>query len=132
VDGSIPCRDLGKLATPVTLAVRKGVIAAISGRGPEAGILEQVFAACGRPEARVLAEFGIGLNPLASLTGRMLEDEGCAGTIHLGFGSNATIGGRNHVPFHLDFVVREPTVWIGKEIILYRGKLTDSVRQCAA
>ena len=42
----------------------------------------------------------------------MLEDEGCAGTIHLGFGSNATIGGRNEVAFHLDFVVRRPSVWI--------------------
>jgi leucyl aminopeptidase (aminopeptidase T) len=51
----------------------------------------------------------------------MLEDEGCAGTIHLGFGSNATIGGRNDVAFHLDFVMRRPSVWIDRTPLLTEG-----------
>ena len=72
---------------------------------------------------RVLAEFGIGLNPLAKLTGIMLTDEGALGTIHLGFGSNSTVGGANEVDFHLDFVIKNPTVILDKNIILEKGNL---------
>lgn len=127
VDGSIPCRTIGKLGAPVTLEVRQGAIAAIHG-GREAALLERVFEEVGRPAARVLAEFGIGLNPHAQLSGRMLEDEGCAGTIHLGFGSNATIGGRTQVPFHLDFVVRSPSVWVDGVQVLRDGVLDPEGR----
>jgi len=64
-----------------------------------------------------VAELGIGLNPLAELSGAMLEDEGCLGTAHLGMGSNATIGGENEVPFHLDHVIRDACIEIdGKPI----------------
>jgi aminopeptidase len=73
----------------------------------------------------VLADLGLGLNPRARLSGRMLEDEGCAGTAHLGFGSNATIGGRNLVAFHLDFVIRRPNVWIDGSLAVREGAWTD-------
>jgi 2,5-dihydroxypyridine 5,6-dioxygenase len=120
VDGSIPCPQIGRLKQPVTLSIRRGAIAAISG-GAEATALTQLFEEVGLPAARVLAEFGIGLNPLAQLSGRMLEDEGCAQTIHFGFGSNATIGGCNRVSFHLDFVVCRPTVWLDGVLVIDRG-----------
>jgi len=122
VDGSIPCPQIGRLRQPVTLTIRDGAIAAFAG-GPEADALAQLFAGVGLAAAKVLAEFGIGLNPRAQLSGRMLEDEGCAETIHLGFGSNATIGGRNDVPFHLDFVVRQPSVWVDGAKLLAQGRL---------
>ena len=76
------------------------------GRGTGGGDTQRRARPGRAPEGRFLAEFGVGLNPEAQLTGRMLDDEGCAGTIHFGFGSNATIGGRTSVPFHLDFVVK--------------------------
>jgi leucyl aminopeptidase (aminopeptidase T) len=120
VDGSIPCREIGLLAAPVRLTVRAGAIAVAA--GPAGAILDGLLDRVGRPEARLLAEFGIGLNPKAELTGRMLDDEGCAGTIHFGFGSNATIGGRTSVPFHLDFVVRRPSVWVDGEQVMDRGE----------
>jgi len=120
VDGSIPCREIGLLAAPVRLTVRRGAIA--DADGPAAAALDRVIAGVGRPEARLLAEFGVGLNPRARLTGRMLDDEGCAGTVHFGFGSNATIGGTTDVPFHLDFVVRSPSVWVDGEQVMDRGE----------
>jgi leucyl aminopeptidase (aminopeptidase T) len=120
VDGSIPCREIGLLAGPVRLTIRAGAIAAAD--GPAATTLNAVLDRVGRPEARLLAEFGIGLNPDAKLTGRMLDDEGCAGTIHFGFGSNSTIGGRTSVPFHLDFVIRTPSVWVDGERVMDRGE----------
>lgn len=110
VDGSIPCRELGLVHVPLTLEIEAGKIARVSGPLEQPRILEEVLGRLGNPQTRWLAEFGIGLNSLAELSGSMLEDEGCAGTVHFGFGSNATIGGRIRVPFHLDFVIRSAAV----------------------
>jgi leucyl aminopeptidase (aminopeptidase T) len=116
VDGSIPCREIGRLAESVRMEVRDGRIVSIEQTGAAPQALSGIFDRH-PPAARVLAEFGIGLNPLAELSGRMLEDEGCAGTIHFGFGSNATIGGRNVVAFHLDCVMRTPTIWVDGNLL---------------
>jgi leucyl aminopeptidase (aminopeptidase T) len=48
----------------------------------------------------------------------MLEDEGCAGTVHLGFGSNATIGGTTSVPFHLDCVLTAAVIEVDGRTVL--------------
>jgi len=120
VDGSIPCPEIGLLDEPMTLTVRDGRVRAID--GPGASVLESLFDRVGDDRARVIAEFGVGLNPAAQLCGNMLEDEGCAGTAHFGIGSNATIGGTNSVPFHLDHVVRDITLDIDGERILEDGR----------
>jgi len=120
VDGSIPCPELGLLSRPVKLSLAHGAVAALDGDSRAIRVLERLFREAG-DKARVLGEFGLGLNPRARLSGRMLEDEGCAGTVHFGFGSNATIGGKNAVSFHLDFVVKQPTVRLDEEMILERG-----------
>src|SRR5262249_20183261 len=120
VDGSVPCRELGKLTASLMLRIDKGAIVAVE--GPSAAVLESVLDRLGNPRTRWLAEFGIGLNPEARLCGSMLEDEGCAGTAHFGFGSNATIGGRNAVPFHLDMVFRAPTVTVDGRLLLHAGE----------
>jgi len=118
VDGSIPCAEIGLLDEPVLLEIGNGRITEFRGERRTVAALERIFDETAGASARQLAEFGIGLNPRAQLSGRMLEDEGCAGTIHLGFGSNITIGGRNRAPLHLDFVVREPTVWFDDRLVL--------------
>lgn len=116
VDGSIPCDEIGLLDAPVRLTLKDGAIVGMDGNEAAVAALEKLFTEAG-PKSRVLGEFGIGLNPMAELCGRMLEDEGCAGTMHFGFGSNSTIGGRNVVNFHLDFIIKDPTVYIdGAEI----------------
>jgi leucyl aminopeptidase (aminopeptidase T) len=121
IDGSVPCPGIGLLAEPIGLAIRDGRIVEFTGPGGVVTQLESIFRQAPSPQARLLAEFGIGLNPHARLSGRMLEDEGCAGTVHLGFGSNATIGGRSRVAFHLDFVIRSPSVWIDEALVLQGG-----------
>ena len=104
VDGSIPCPEIGLLTEPIRLKIKDGRVTEVfGGRFRE---LEKRYDSLGDPRTRVVAELGIGLNPLATLSGAMLEDEGCLGTVHLGMGSNATIGGENDVPFHLDHVIR--------------------------
>ena len=116
VDGSVPCRALGLLDdADFGLEIVQGRIEHNSrSRAKDVETLHRLFDGSRTWRATQCAGRipGFGLNPWATLSGRMLEDEGCAGTIHLGFGSNATIGGRNRVPFHLDFVVTQPSVWI--------------------
>jgi len=123
VDGSIPCPEIGLLAAPVTLFVEGGRIVRFEGDAAVVDKLESMFRAIGSPGAYVLAECGVGLNPDAELTGSMLTDEGTNGTMHFGFGSNATVGGKNDVAFHLDFVFREATLEIDGCRVLADGEV---------
>ncbi len=125
VDGSIPCAELGLLREPVRLTVERGLVVRVEGR--QADTLDCILDRLGVPTTRVVAEFGIGLNPLAELRGFMLEDEGCLGTAHLGIGANATVGGKNSVPFHLDHIIREVTVAIDGAIIIENGRIVDGI-----
>lgn len=123
IDGSITCPDLGLLSTDVILDVEGGMIKKISSSSKEyVAILEKIFIEHGS-KSRVLAECGIGLNPKAKLTGSMLTDEGALGCLHFGFGSNYTVGGRNEVNFHLDFVFKEASLRIDETDVLINGDL---------
>jgi leucyl aminopeptidase (aminopeptidase T) len=121
VDGSIPCNELGLLTSDITLTIKGGYVEQISGEKSE--VLTQIFNRLNNPKTRIVAEFGIGLNPLAKLKGSMLEDEGTLGTVHLGIGSNKTIGGLNEVPFHLDHIIRDATVSIDGTVFMENGAL---------
>jgi len=121
IDGSIPCKELGLLVSPLTLTIENGKIVTVTGK--KAKELEAVLDHIGDPATRVLAEFGIGLNPKAKLCGSMLEDEGCLGTVHAGFGSNATIGGNNQVPFHLDMITRNVVIEVDGIPLMDKGQL---------
>ena len=69
--------------------------------------------------SRTIAELGIGLNPGARLTERMLEAEKAHHTAHIAFGSNEGFpGGINHSTMHIDYLVLRPTM----EILLSGGK----------
>ncbi len=122
IDGSVPCRQLGLLKEPIALHFEAGSVLRVSGATEAAAIAEGMFNNAG-PKSRILGEFGIGLNPKAELCGSMLQDEGCRGTIHLGIGSNITIGGRNAVPFHVDFVMRAPTVRLDRRVLIDDGRI---------
>ncbi len=65
-----------------------------------------------------LAEFGIGTNPKAKITGKILEDEKVMGTAHIAFGTSMELGGKIQTSVHLDSVFSKPTIEVdGKEII---------------
>lgn len=122
VDGSIPYPTLGMLEHPVTLHVANGRVVQVKAADARlAAEVERVFASAGSEKAYVLAECGVGLNDLAKISGIMLTDEGAAGTMHFGFGSNFSIGGVNEVAFHLDVVMREPTLRVDGAIVIADG-----------
>jgi 2,5-dihydroxypyridine 5,6-dioxygenase len=125
VDGSIPCREIGLLSQPARLTVTRGSISLIesSDEGLQSS-LASIFARVASAKAYVLAECGVGLNAAAELNGTMLMDEGALGCVHFGFGSNATVGGTNDVPFHLDCVIRTPSLAIDGKLWIDQGKLT--------
>lgn len=127
-DGSMTFSDGDSiLETPITCKVEKGFVTDITG-GAEAkrllktiteaeqrpailekeGKLPQGQAAVYKRNARNIGELGIGLNPAATITGNMLEDEKAFHTCHFAIGENYD----NDAPslIHLDGVVREPTI----------------------
>lgn len=123
VDGSVPCPQIGLLPSPVTIIVERGAARRFScAQSAIATELDNLFEGVDSAK-RVIAEFGIGLNPNARLCGIMLEDEGCAGTVHFGIGDNSTIGGTNKVGFHLDFILRQPDVFADGRPLMKSGKL---------
>lgn len=118
VDGSIA--TFGLMDVPVRMVVKEGhLVEAEGGCGPQ---LIDTLTDHGKFGTN-LAEFGIGTNDRATMTGNVLEDEKIMGTIHIAFGASAGIGGTVQVPIHLDCVVKDPTVETDGHRLIDRGKL---------
>ncbi len=111
IDGSIA--GLGVLVEPVVITVENGRLVNASG---EKG--KQLLELLGESDGRTIAEFGIGTNKKARLTGNVLEDEKVFGTVHIAFGSNKSFGGVTEAGVHIDCVIKAPTVIIddGEEL----------------
>ena len=120
VDGSMAGLGLIKNAN-IRIEVEKGYATKIIG-GVLARKLKLQLDAVGK-EARNIAEFGIGTNDSAKLSGVLLEDEKVMGTIHIALGNNVSMGGSVNVPIHLDGVVKKPTVWMDGKLMMKDGKL---------
>lgn len=103
------------------LHIRDGRVVRIAG-GVAANRLRRQLAPYG-PESRLIAEFGIGTNESARLSGYPLEDEKVHGTIHVAVGNNLSFGGSNDVPIHLEAIVYQASVAIDGRKILEHGKL---------
>jgi aminopeptidase len=119
VDGSMA--GVGMVKTPIRIEVRNGQAVDITG-GEEAERLIRLLSPHGEA-ARNLAEFGVGTNDRAILTGVILEDEKVMGTIHVAFGDNKSMGGTVRVASHLDGLVTSPTVWFDDRMVMENGRL---------
>lgn len=145
-DGSMTFADGDSiLETPIKCKVSKGFVTDITGGTEALRLLKTITEAELRsmvyekekklPEgqgsiykknARNIGELGIGLNPAATITGNMLEDEKAFRTCHFAIGENYD----NDAPslIHLDGVVRSPTITItyadgSSKVILENGVL---------
>lgn len=115
-DGSVA--GYGALSAPLLLTVEQGRLTGAEGDGAA-----ELFTMLGEGDGRQLAEFGIGTNDKARITGVVLEDEKVYGTIHVAFGSNHTFGGTISAGVHIDIVVKEPDVYLDGRQIMAAGKL---------
>ncbi len=109
-DGSIG--DLGQVPAPVRISIEQGRVQAVD--CPDGAFKERVEELLAiDDEAKVVGEFGIGINPGARLTGNLLEDEKAFRTAHVAFGNNEEMpGGRNRSKTHRDFLFKEPTITV--------------------
>ena len=48
----------------------------------------------------------------------MLNDEGVNGTVHIGIGTSANLGGNISAKTHFDAITRAPAVWIDDNLVL--------------
>ncbi|RMF87844.1 MAG: leucyl aminopeptidase, partial [Nitrospinota bacterium] len=122
-DASIPYLGIGVLTEPVRARVQKGVITHIEG-GAQAEVLRQNLAAQEDPHVYNIAELGVGLNPQARLCGIMLEDEGVLGVVHIGIGTNITLGGTVKARVHYDLLMHRATLTVDDQVVLRDGELT--------
>jgi leucyl aminopeptidase (aminopeptidase T) len=111
VDGSIA--GIGVITEPVILTVEYGRLTDASGKEGK-----RLLELLGDGNGRVVAEFGIGTNKKARLTGNVLEDEKVFGTVHIAFGSNKPFGGINEAGVHIDCVIKAPIVTIDGKVIV--------------
>jgi len=124
VDGSFAGVGLMK-DHDITLTVKSGFVTSVEG-DENAKQLSEILAKVGG-DAYNIAEFGIGTNDSAQLSGLILEDEKVMGTIHIAVGDNMGFGGKVKVPLHLDGVVKDPDVYLDGELIMRQGKFTIEV-----
>ncbi|MEW6082238.1 MAG: leucyl aminopeptidase [Bacillota bacterium] len=118
IDASIG--QIGLLSQPVVVEIDGGRAVSIQG-GPEAKAMKEVLDKTGDPASYVVAELAVGLNPEASVVGRIIEDEGAYLTGHVGFGDNIGHGGASKAPIHLDVVFWHPTVEVDGQVIFKEG-----------
>lgn len=119
-DGAIA--GYGMLRKPLRVTLARG--RAIAADGEAARWLLDTLDA-GGPTGRLIAELGIGTNPLAIMTGNILEDEKAAGTAHLAFGTSASFGGTNVATVHIDGMLLQPTVELDERLLITKGELLD-------
>lgn len=116
VDASVG--GIGKIDKNIIIEVKNGFINKITG----GKIAHQFKKLLKNKLYKNVAEFGIGTNHKAMITGNVLEDEKVAGTCHIAFGNNKHFGGLVDVPFHVDVVIKKPIIYADNVLIMKNGK----------
>lgn len=119
-DGSLA--PVGILREPVRLRVQGGVVTAIEG-GRQAEEYREFLASFCHPGVYNIAEIGVGTNPKASLSGRLIQDERILGSVHVGIGSSVNLGGTVDAPSHTDGVILRPTLYLDDQLVVEDGRI---------
>ncbi|MFB6161117.1 MAG: aminopeptidase [Haloferacaceae archaeon] len=122
--------ELGLLEAPVEIEIEAGRATEVRG-GEDARRLRRLLEEHDG-NARNLAEFAIGTNPDARLTGVLAEDKKVDGTVHFALGDNLSIGGSVESDLHVDGMVTRPTVDLDGTRVLHDREIDwDAVRAVA-
>jgi len=120
----------GQVSAPVSFTVANGRVTDVTCQ--DQAIIDEITVLLETDKgARTIGELGIGLNPGARVTPRMLEAEKAHETAHIAFGSNEGMpGGCNVSQMHIDYLFHRPTIKASKggddRLILDKGKLVSA------
>jgi leucyl aminopeptidase (aminopeptidase T) len=121
----VSASGVGLLSESLHIPLREGRAVELSG-GDAARQIASRLAGADDDAVYVVAELGIGANPSATARGSIVEDEGVYGTAHVALGDNRHFsGGQNTAPLHIDFVLREPSIWLDDVPIMTDGRLRE-------
>jgi len=115
--------DLGRIEKPLELIVQGGNVVEVKG-GTHSQVerLNRILSTV--PNARNIAEIGIGLNPKARLTNQITETKKRLGTAHMAVGDNARdYGGSVECEVHLDGMILDVTIELDGKKIIDNGRL---------
>ena len=116
--GVVVIDSMEKICKPRTkLLVKKGLVQEVEGDNE---FRKKLWAL---KNARNIAEFGIGMNPKATIVGNTLEDEKVKGTCHIAVGSNFDFGGKIKAEVHWDGIIIAPSIWFDDEKVMDKGEL---------
>jgi leucyl aminopeptidase (aminopeptidase T) len=122
-DGSIPNLRMGVVDAPVVVTVKGGSIVDIDG-GRHADILRRIWSKQDDPSVYNIAQLAVGLNPECTpFTGVWLNDHGAYGTVHLGIGTSASLGGHTQSSLHFDGMMYKPTLTLDGRAVLEDGEV---------
>lgn len=111
-----------------SLEIEKGYIVKFDGNASGRRfkrLVDKARAKDGNDSASFVAEFAIGTNKKAKISGTVLEDEKVFGTCHVAFGDSTSYpGGKNSSSLHIDVIVLKPTIALDGRTIMKNGKLT--------
>ena len=107
-----------RVQEPVIVVVKEGFASKVTGAGPAVHEMNR-----GGRDGRAFGTVGLGLNPMARVTGTLLEGEKALGSVHLGFGDNAAYGGNVRCAVRVDALITKASVEIDGKTILERGTL---------
>ena len=114
--------SIGRLRQPLVLDVAKGRVISVAGSAQETALLERLFER--DASARNIAEFSIGTNPAARLSGNLAEDKKLLGSVHFAIGDNRSLGGSVESTVHLDGLLLEPTITVDEgRLLVQEGRL---------
>jgi leucyl aminopeptidase (aminopeptidase T) len=105
---------------PIKVTFENGIATKIEG-GLGARQLEIMINSIG-PDARHVAELGIGTNKNCRLESSLIEVEKVFGTVHIAIGNNKHFGGMIDTPYHADGVILKPTLTLDDKLILKDGR----------
>jgi len=121
-NGVLVLDSMGSTVTqPLKITVKDGWAKRFD--GPDAAKLESLLKSADE-NAYNIGELGIGTNPKARITGKVLEDEKVLGTVHIALGDNTSYqGGHTKSKIHLDGILFQPTVKVDTRLLMQKGKL---------
>jgi 2,5-dihydroxypyridine 5,6-dioxygenase len=110
------------LTQPITFMIKDGFVTSIEG-GKEAEEFKKIIKSQNDPNAYLICEVGLGMNPKAKAGCDTLENEHIYGGGHIGFGQNDTFGGKVRCAnnWHVDTCFLDATMWIDGQKIVEDG-----------